>query len=70
MIVTDVETVEQFLEKYYRRDRYHGRGKEYAAGLLKSHQKYFEEHGYDLISRHDSTMGQAVWFGKMPTWKH
>jgi len=68
MNATDVKTVGQFLEKYYRRDRYRGRGEEYAAGLLKSHQAHFEKYGYDLISRHDSNQGVGVWFGT-PTWR-
>lgn len=68
-LVTDVETVEQFLEKYYMHRRYHGRGEEYAAGLLRSHQERFNTLGYDLISRHDSNCGEAVWFGNVPGWK-
>ena len=66
--VTDVENVEGFLEKYYKRARYHGRGAEYAASLLESHQTYFKRFGYDLISRHDSNQGEAVWFGT-PEWR-
>lgn len=54
--------VEDFLSTYYRPNRYKGRGKEYAAGLLASAQARFEQYGHTLISRHDSTLGQAVWY--------
>lgn len=56
------ESVEDFLERYYKPDRYHGRGEEYAAVLLASHQADFEQHGYDIISHHDSVTGQVVAF--------
>lgn len=60
----EAASVADFLDRYYRPDRYRGRGEEYAAGLLASHQQDFAKHGYDLISRHDSVTGQAVaYFG-------
>jgi len=37
--------VADFLARYYRPDRYHGRGEEYAAALLASHQRHFDEYG-------------------------
>jgi hypothetical protein len=61
-IVTDCATVKDFLDTYYRRDRYRGRGEDYAASLLASAQRRFEEHGYTLISRHDSVTGCATWY--------
>lgn len=60
--VTDVQTVAEFLAKYYKRDRYTGRGAEYAACLLASHTKSFEVDGYDIISHHDSNTGEVVAF--------
>jgi hypothetical protein len=63
-IVTDVTSVIDFLDRYYRKERYTGRGKEYAAYLLKSHQEDFERDGFDCISRHDSVTGQPVMFVK------
>lgn len=60
----EAASVADFLDRYYKPDRYRGRGEEYAAGLLASHQQDFAKHGYDLISRHDSVTGQAVaYFG-------
>jgi hypothetical protein len=64
MNVTDNITIQEFLSKYYRPDRYTGRGEEYAKTVLASHEKHFKELGFDLISRHESVTGQAVWFHK------
>lgn len=60
--VTDVKTVAEFLDRYYRPDRYTGRGEEYAAVVLKSHEKDFNELGVDWISKHDSLTGSVVSF--------
>lgn len=56
------KSVKHFLEKYYRPDRYHERGEEYAKVLLASHELHFERYGYDIISRHDSVTGKVVCF--------
>lgn len=61
--MNDVRTVEEFLDRYYRHDRYRGRGEEYAAVVLQSHRDRFARLGYDLISRHESRTGEPVWFG-------
>jgi hypothetical protein len=53
-------SVADFLERYYLRDRYHGRGADYAAAVLASHERDFEAHGYDIISRHESVTGSVV----------
>ena len=62
---TDVTTIAEFLDRYYRADRYRGRGADYAASVLISHEAYFDKHGHDLISRHESVTGQAIWFGEV-----
>lgn len=54
------ESVEAFLDRYYKPERFRGRGEEYAAALLASHEADFEKYGYDIISRHDSMTGQLV----------
>ena len=64
IIATDVCNIEEFLNKYYRRDRYTGRGLDYASAVLQSHQESLNHFGHTLISRHDSVLGQAVWFYK------
>jgi hypothetical protein len=54
--------VKQFLDEYYKPDRYTGRGPEYAALLLASHQAEYDGIGSDIISHHDSAIGQAMIF--------
>ena len=56
----EAESVSDFLEKYYKRDRYHGRGVDYAAVVLAHHEKDFAELGYTIISRHESVTGNVV----------
>lgn len=60
--VNDVETVEAFLNRYYRPDRYTGRGDDYAASLLASYRHEFVERGFVFISHHDSVTGRTVAF--------
>lgn len=60
--VTNVKTVVEFLDRYYKKDRYTGRGKEYAAIVLKSHEETFEMHGVDWISKFESVTGEVVAF--------
>ncbi len=60
--VKDVSTIPEFLSRYYRADRYTGRGKEYAAALLNDFEDEFEEDGFVIISKHDSVTGSVVSF--------
>lgn len=61
------ESIADFLNRYYRPERYTGRGEEYAATLLQSHQEDFKRDGYDIISHHDSVTGRTVaYFGTLP----
>ena len=62
--VSDVATLEEFLNKYYKHDRFHGRGEEYADAITKSRQRDLDEDGIAIISRHDSVNGQVVAFLK------
>ena len=62
----EAASVEDFLERYYLRDRYHGRGADYAAAVLASHQSDFERDGFDIISRHESVTGSVVAFFAAP----
>ena len=55
-------SVKDFLDRYYRADRYTGRGTEYADALVASHQQSFAKHGFTIISRHDSRTGEVVAF--------
>lgn len=67
--VTDVNTISEFLDRYYKHDRYKGRGEEYASCLLSSHENDFIKHGVDTISHHDSNTGTVVAFYDMATLK-
>ena len=53
-------SVEDFLNRYYKPDRFHGRGADYAAALIASHIKDYQDYGYDFISHHDSVTGEIV----------
>jgi len=60
----EAKSVADFLERYYRHDRYRGRGEDYAAVVLASHKKDFAEQGYTIISRYESITGQVIaYFG-------
>jgi hypothetical protein len=60
----EAESIADFLERYYKPDRYHGRGEDYAAILLASYQENYESNGYKAISHHDSATGRTVsYFG-------
>lgn len=60
--VHDCRDIADFLSKYYKQDRYTGRGGDYAATLLKSHMEDLVKNGYDIISHHDSVTGKIVAF--------
>ena len=60
--VFDVGSIKGFCAKYYKHDRYMGRGKEYVNAVIESHKEYIEEFGYTIISHHDSITGQVVSF--------
>ena len=58
------KSVADFLDRYYKPDRYRGRGEEYAKILLESYEKEFREKGYTCISRHDNVTGRFIaYFG-------
>mgnify|MGYP001593244694 CR=1 FL=1 len=56
------DNVADFLLRFYKSERYHGRGEDYAAALLASHEADFANDGFDVISRHDSVTGKTVAF--------
>ncbi|MEA3324438.1 MAG: hypothetical protein U9Q37_04785 [Euryarchaeota archaeon] len=60
--VTDVRSVAEFLDRYYRPDRYRECGEKYAAVVLKSHEADFKEHGMDWLCEHESITGRVVAF--------
>ena len=62
--VDDVSSVEEFLKRYYKKDRYEGRGLEYAQLILAKCKKEFEEQGMTYMSRFESVTGEVVSFYK------
>jgi hypothetical protein len=59
--------VADFLDRYYRQERYTGRGNDYAASLLACYKEEYRRNGYIFISRHDSVTGRVVsWDGERP----
>ena len=60
--VTDVKTVEEFLDRYYKPDRYKGRGEEYAKTVLKHQEVNFRKDGVAWISQFGSVTGHIVSF--------
>lgn len=59
--------VADFLARYYKADRYTGRGDDYAAALLQSYEERFEADGFVIISHHDSRSGEIVsYYGRPP----
>jgi len=63
-IAVQAESVEDFLNKYYKHDRFRGRGEEYTDVLIKSYQEEFDRRGFTFISQHDSNTGRMVAFCK------
>ena len=58
----EADSVADFLARYYKPERYTGRGEDYAACLLASHKRHLAEEGYDFIIHHDSITGRIVSF--------
>jgi len=53
-------SVQDYLNRYYKKDRYTGRGAEYAAALLKSYEFEYEKNGYVCTSRFDNVTGECI----------
>ena len=54
------DSVEDLLNRYYKADRYTGRGEVYAKLLLEGYQNDLRDHGHCFISLHDSVTGKPV----------
>ena len=58
-------SVRDFLYRYYKPQRYIGRGQAYADYLLVAYKNQFNKYGHVFISHHDSVTGRVVaYFGK------
>lgn len=61
--VTDVKTVDEFLNRYYRSDKLIGRGGGiYKRVIFETCKRDLVEFGITWISKHNSTTGQVVAF--------
>ena len=60
-IVTDVSSIEEFVDRYYKKDRLNAE-KGRRERLIESRKRDVARCGDCLISRHDSVTGEAVWF--------
>lgn len=64
LMEVEAESVEDYLNRHYRPERFRGRGEEYATRLIASYQRELEQYGYCLTSHHDTIYGRAiVWYG-------
>ena len=52
--------VEDFIRKYGKPSSYWERSGEYMEECITSHIAYLEKYGYDMITRHDSKIGEMV----------
>lgn len=60
--VNDVNTVEEFCKKYYKYDRFTGRGSDYMNCVIESNKNDLEEDGICFITKNDSITGGTVSF--------
>lgn len=58
-------SIEDFYERYYRHDRYHGRGDDYVEAVLASGREDIAKYGVTAVSSKDSVTGATVaWIPK------
>jgi hypothetical protein len=60
--VTDVNSVDEFMTKYYKREKYTDRKNGYAESLLNDYKNYFAKNGFCVIISIDSNTGNLVTF--------
>ena len=63
----EADSLDDFLDSFYKHDRYKGRdgkiwGDDYSQCIKASCESDLGQHGYCLISRHDSRTGEVVAF--------
>lgn len=56
----DAESVEDFCNRYHKRESYHERGKEYMKYDIADHKTELESSGYTIITHHESVTGKTV----------
>ena len=60
MKIVEAESVKDYLDRFYKPDRYTGRGTVYAEGLLKSYEEEYIKRGFIYTSRHDNVTGSSI----------
>jgi len=60
MLIVEAKSVEDYLDRYYKKSRYTLCGKEYAGELLASYQKEYAQRGYVCTSHHDNVTGEMI----------
>jgi hypothetical protein len=60
MLIVKAKSVKDYLDRYYKKSRYTGRGEEYAKSLFESYQADYDKHGYVCTSHHDNLMGEFI----------
>lgn len=60
MKVVKAKSVEDYLDKYYKKSRYKERGKEYEKVLLKSYKEEFARRGFVCTSHHENVTGEMI----------
>ena len=60
MRIVKAKSVKDYLDQYYKKDRYTGRGLKYATNLLKSYENDFAKNGYICTSRFDNVIGEII----------
>ena len=60
MKIIQAESVKDYLDRYYKKARYTGRGAEYAASLLESYESEYKKFGYVCTSRFDNVTGEII----------
>jgi hypothetical protein len=56
----EANSIEDFINKYGKHNRYAGRGEEYMKVCIESHKEHLREYGFDFITHHDSKTGEIV----------
>lgn len=59
-IVHDCKSVEEFCHKYYKPERFTGRGEDYVKVVLKSNRDDLRKLGYACISEHCNITGKFI----------
>jgi len=63
-IVKDCVSLEQFLDKYRKPERFKMRGKDYSDKIIKTHKEELLNYGITWIGNYESNTGKIVAYAK------